>query len=371
MTLQWPASTAIVDDEREIDAAAQKLMRAHRKAWMPYRETMKLLRREFPEQWGSVSECRTRWQSARIDGRTRGYEVRVASCEAKPYCPACNHKAMIKRIMDAREAIRKATPANEKPSIFGVTIAPRDLPEWRQVVRADHRAYMRACYRFLERMYGKNIGAIATYQEWGEAHFVRSHPHVHVTVDNWNIEDGKPKKVAYFDVAKAGGIDVVKKMLVEEMERAYGTSPGFQLEHFNVKLEHVAVGEEEFWKWLKYQLRELLDPLKWTPTEGGLEVSNYRDPHARVAVPRAVLHDGLRDYASRFGRWNVRGKRTLDARYGILSDRNINDTADTMGYRGKHREACRCRECVTRGRAIYADETYEDGSLENEVGREW
>lgn len=371
MTTHWPTGTKVVYSLNELADAGAAIWESHRKEWQKYRTVMRLLETRFPDQWQWVRQCRTRWEWADLTGKTNGYQIWGWACETKPFCPACNNKSQVARAMNARDTIAKTTPRGQEPRIFGVTIAPRRDPEWRETVRNDHRRYMRAVYRVLERMYGKNVGAIATYQDYGESPFIHHHPHVHATVNGWNLRDGRADKVAYYDVAREGGIDPLRQIIVEEMTRAFGTKATFDIDHFSIRIERVQTGQTAHYKWLNYQMRELIDPMKWEWERGAdhIEVINYTgEPPAKV--PLKTLNEGLASYGARFGRWGVRGRRTTDGAYGIMADKKVNATAEAMQSTKAHADTCRCKECVTRGRRNRAPDRYAEEPLETD-SRPW
>lgn len=352
MALFWPPSVKWVDELDAVGPAASKMWLDHTRAWGNNRSLARFWMEHYDDEWARVRECRVEWEWYAGRGKGEKYRIERDACANRPYCPACNNQWQNERAHKALKALRRATPGGKAPRAFMVTIAPRKRSarrdEWQDVAAEHHRAYLRACFLTLRDSYGEGIGAFAIYQHYGEKPFLVAHPHVHLLVNGWKLEDDQPKPTPYYDMQQGGG-ERIRQRLVEHVARE--VKHGIQLDGIdlvNVRIDQVETEAGRLRRLFRYNYRELIDPTKWKYPRGAdhVRVENYHDPHDTAEVPVGVLRDGLAWYGRRFGKWGEPGTRPTDARFGILADSQIRETERAMGADVEHADDCVCRRCM-------------------------
>lgn len=381
--LDWPRGVASCDggaEERE--ALAMRLRRAHERAWEQHESVKTLLRRHFPADWERVKTCR---MDSWYDYRTRHHEeepnmvILRPQCRDLPFCPACNDVATHRRASGLLRRLRSCTPRGKMPRAFLVTIgvSPKDGDRrLLELVASDVRRFKRAVYRTLERLYGKGIGALVTYQHYGQDVLVREHPHVHALVNGWRLGPrGEPVLTPKWSFAD-GGKQELMRIACEELDRAFpeaGSPPhdhwmnGYETD-IQTRASSRAVAQSA-----KYMAREIIDfrDFEYDPRKRIVYVTPYkRQGPAVIDVP--TLQRNLSAYNAMYQPWaDAAGRRVFDGAYGELSDRRAGDVATAMGSIAEHREGCWCRECSDWSRLLTDRLDGAQGPLDSDGDAGW
>jgi hypothetical protein len=381
--LDWPRGARACDggaEERE--ALALKMRRAHERAWAEHESVKTLLRRHYSAEWERVKACR---MDQYYDYKVRTSEDQAnlvmlrPQCRDLPFCPACNDVATHRRASGMIRRLRACTPKGKMPRAYLVTIgvSPKDGDRRLiELVSSDVRRFKRAVYRAIERLYGKGIGALVTYQHYGQDILVRSHPHVHALVNGWRLgEQDEPIRTPMWSFAD-GGKQELMRIACEELDRAFpeaGHPPhdawmnGYETD-IQPRASSRAVAQSA-----KYMAREIIDfrDFEYDPRKRIVYVTPYKQQGPGVlTVPE--LQRNLSDYNARYQPWAAEsGRRVFDGAYGELSDRSAGDTAAAMGSIAEHREGCWCRDCSDWSRVLRGEIDVHDGTLDDGAQHSW
>lgn len=375
-SIDWPRGTRACDggaEERE--ALAMRMRAAHERAWSEHESVKTLLRRHFPADWERVKACRMdKW----YDYKTRPHEDQPnlvmlrPQCRDLPFCPACNDVATYRRASGLVKRLAAGTPAKKRVRAWILTVGISPLNEdWRlpRLVASDIARFKRAVYRACERAFGKGIGALVTYQHYGQDVLVRERPHAHALVNGWRLDaNDLPKRTPDFEL-KHGGREKLDGFVVRELNRAFPEAGNASAEAWisgkDVDLQTLET-EGAVAKCAKYVAREIIDfrDFQYDARKRLVYVNPYREQGPAVIDPE-TLQRNLSAYNARFQPWSGEGgRRVFDSAYGQLSDRRAGDTAAAMGSMREHRDGCWCRECSEWGRVMADSIEGAEGNLD-------
>lgn len=382
-SLDWPRGTRACDggaEERE--ALAKRMRAAHERAWGEHESVKTLLRRHFPPDWERVKKCR---MDAWYDYKTRDHEdapnvvMLRPQCRDMPFCPACNDIATYRRASGLVRRIRAGTPRKKKPRafIFTIGVSPRD-EDWRlpRLVASDVKRFKRAAYRATESAFGKGVGALVTYQHYGQDVLVRERPHVHILVNGHRLNaEGKPERTPAYRM-RDGGRARLDAIVARELNKAFPEAENASVDAWmsghDVNVEPLDSAEAVA-KSAKYVAREIIDfrDLEYDPRKHLVYVNPYREQGpAVVDVP--TLQRNLSLYNAQYQPWATDGgRRIFDSAYGELSDRAAGATAEAMGSQREHRDGCWCHECSEWSRLMADRIEGQSGDLDDGSAPSW
>lgn len=357
MRFDWARDVAACVDY-EPEAVFKMLSDEHIAQWGEHRNLQRFLAECWPREWERVRECRTTWRKK--EREEDGLEIVITQpCCDKPFCPACNDQWMRKRARGLMKRLRAATPRHEEVCGYLVTVAVTRDDEQERFVQAaalDWQEFRTAAYRMCERMYGECIGAFATYQAYGEQILVRDHPHVHLLVNGWRLnQHGKPKRTPMFELRPTK--EAFERIAFEEMQRAFRNTGATRVSDWfsptSLDIRWLG-GAASVAKACKYVERELIDfrKFRYRDADSPITVESYKVGGPVASTSLADLQRRLSLYQVRLGHWGQSGRRPCDSALGELSDKRISDTTSAMGSVEEHREDCWCKECSTWGRLI-------------------
>lgn len=374
--LDWPRGARACDggaEERE--RLAKRMRAAHERAWGEHESVKTLLRRHFPADWERVKTCR---MDKVYDYKTREHEdepnlvILRPQCGDHPFCPACNDVATHRRAAGLTQRISMGTPRRKPPRawMFTFGVSPLD-DDWRlpQLVASDVPRFKRATYRAIEHVFGKGVGALVTYQHYGQDVLARERPHIHAIVNGYHLdEDGKPKRVPEPQL-RDGGRALVDEIVTRELNHAFPEAGNPSVERWMSgkdlridRLEDAAAIAHA----AKYMAREIIDfrDFEYDAHKKLIYVNPYREQGpAVIDVP--TVQRNLSLYNARYQPWGGgKGRRIFDSAYGELSDRRAGDTATAMGAVRHHRDGCWCHECSEWSRLMTGEIEGERGNLD-------
>lgn len=346
----------------------------HKQAWREHRCIQQLLADHYPMIWSArewterdttgeayqhgegVRWCRNKATHAWHRKEDDLDVVELERCGKTPYCPACNDQAARKRGKKILDKLTAATPKNEDVTIQLVTLAVGDRTTSDativDAVKRDWKAFRAAAYRVLEWMYGEDVGAFLTYQEYGQRLLIRPRPHIHAIVHHWREQNGRAQRVPKYDLSH-GGRAALDRRWFRELRNTFPHLEAQDLRDwigsYDVDVRYVdhpgAIA-----KATKYVARELIDfrELRYDRGTQTITVHPYKNEEALgpVSAPVETIKANFTDYAIRCGHWGRRG-RGLHAAYGNLSDGRISDTIHRIGRGEEHPEGCWCHQCST------------------------
>lgn len=300
--------------------------------------------------------CREAWKTYESVERPGYYKVTPYACHQVPWCIACTQVHEYQRTRQALDRLWRCTPGGEAPRLMHIVqTAPltEEMEGWGWQASRDPALFSKIVYDTLAEFFGDGIGAVLSYQDFGEQGFQKRHPHIDLTLSGWRLDDDKAVKVKSIDLKAAG--------YAKWQQAVQGRAAVFDLQAWP--------GNTNFGRWktgtsyqriLKYQLRELVDlrKMRYDPGRGLVYWTNYKN-NVQTRMRVADFKAGLEEYGWRLGQWRHDGeeRRSLHHWYGHLSDRNRNRTQRLVG--GKpypHAKNCTCTECGEWQRVFLADE---------------
>lgn len=313
--------------------------------WAKYRPLQRFLQDHFTTQWAKIRHCGTgyyrTYENVMRPGR---YKAVQASCHQLPFCILCVRVARYRRLMTAMDQFHRCTPKGEQPRfIHIVQTAPLtdDGEGWGMTASQDLKAFGGVVWRTLVDHFGDGIGAVMSYQDFGEQGFAKRHPHMDLTLNGWRLEDSQAVKTPRIDLTGSGRRRWDESFVKHAQSVEIGARRG------NLDVTGVRIGVQAYWKILQYQMRELVDlrKLDYDRDKQLVYWKSYRDGQ-RQKMTAGDFVCGLYEYRNRLGVWGAKPSQNLHRRYGHLSKRTINQTQRKMdGVEQKHRKNCPCIQC--------------------------
>jgi hypothetical protein len=355
---------------------------AHERAWAQHESVKTLLRRHFPAEWERVRRCR---MNPLYDYKTRQHAdepnlvILRPQCGDHPFCPACNDVATWRRASGMMKRIRGCTPRRKRACAWIFTVGVSPLREdWRlpRLVAANVPRFKRAIYAAAEEAFGKGVGALVTYQHFGQDVLVRERPHVHVLVNGWRLDaDECPMRTPRYDLSD-GGRSRLNQVVTRNLNAAFpeaGEAPAEAwLSVGDVDLQQLD-GAAQVAKCAKYVAREIVDfrDFQYAPLQHVIFVNPYRQ-QGPALIDVQTFQGNLSLYNARYQPWaSAPGRRIFDSAYGELSDRRAGDTSRAMGGTRPHRDGCWCHECSQWGRLLSEPMEVETDSLDDDGTPGW
>jgi hypothetical protein len=326
------------------------------KEWGRFRELQAFLSDHFPDKWENIQRCGLRFKVYESIQRPGLYKLVAFSCHELPFCIQCTRMETARRVNSTLDNFNRCTPGTEEPRFTHIVqTAPiyEDGTGWGNQACRNLPKFAKIVWDTLAESYGEGIGAVLSYQDFGERCFAKRHPHIDLTLNGWKLEDGKPAPTPIYDLKGHGRARwdqaVVKRALALNLEAERG----------NVHITPTIEGYRPYYKILRYQMRELVDLRKitYSRTQGKVWWMSYKDNSQQEFTVEEFLA-GLTEYQARLQAW-MKGGQSLHRAFGHLAKRSIGKTEDAMGGGPiPHGEECPCSECGDWER-VYLDEVDE------------
>lgn len=330
-----------------VQAAIHRLRTQHRVEAARHQDVMRYLQDHNPSVYAKVRQCRTRARVARDVVQGDRYKVRLYGCHVEPWCVACTNEAKWRRVAAAVETFLDCTPAGQQPRFAHVVMtAPifEDGKGWGRFARCDLKAFRDVTWKATKAAFGPNIGALLSYQDFGERPFLKGHPHMDYTINGWTLAEGAPQRTQDY-VVKAGGRERWVKQ-VQDLVAARWLLPPNETKT-NFRIGNFVSGASSYIAVLAYQLRELVDVRKMHYDRARQLVywDSYRD-NTRTKMAVLEFQNGLADYQARLGAWGHHQATSLHVTTGHMARRAITATSQAMGSLVRpHKRGCVCAEC--------------------------
>lgn len=312
------------------------------------------LERYVPAVQDVVDRCSTRIKWWRCAQDRRRYKWAPIGCHEVPWCVFCMKREEGRRVRAALDKFNRCTPKDEKPRfVHIVQTAPvyEDGTGVGIAASKDVTAFGGAVWKCLQGMYPDGIGALMSYQDFGERAFAKRHPHMDLTLNGWMLgEDG----VAHTPRVELQGRGRTRwdELMVDAYRELHPSA-----ERGNVKVRAVRQGSKAYYSMLRYQMRELVDVRKmhYKPTTDRIEWWSYHD-NQREVMPVLDFLAGMAEYSARLGQWRPKDEAMqLHRTYGHMADRRLRKTQKAMGGQPlSHGADCPCAECGDWDR-VYPD----------------
>ncbi|MHB8632753.1 MAG: hypothetical protein ACYDBQ_02130 [Thermoplasmatota archaeon] len=333
-----------------VEAAKRRAIAQVRADWARHPALQKFLADYFPDRWREIQVCGTRFKEWRDRNEWSRRKIQPISCHNAPYCITCVRLKAVRRVNAALNEFHRCTPKGQRPRFAHlVQTAPlaEDRTGWGLKASENHRAFAKVVWKTLEEAYGGGVGGVLSYQDFGERGFAKRHPHIDLTLNGWRLSEGGPRKTATYEL-KAGGADRLQAALCRRatsLDLQAADKPG------NLHIQPWVTGMGEYYRTLRYQMRELVDFRKLDYSRDACLVwwMSYKENRREKMTCKEFL-DGLIEYETRLGSWTKRdehdARQSLHFRYGHMADRAIGKTEAAMGGSDiPHGRRCPCSDC--------------------------
>lgn len=300
----------------------------------------------FPGRWEKIERCRMHYRVYESQDRPGHYKIVAEQCHQVPYCILCMKAQEARRVHAALDKFHRCTPASKQPRFTHIVqTAPLtdDGQGWGVAAARDFATFAKIVWRTLNEMYPGNIGALLSYHDFGERAFKKSAPHIDLTLNGWSLQDGAPTRTPTYEL-RTGGYDswqaaIVRNASVLDLE----ARPG------NLKIAATTTGARNYYRVLRYQMRELVDfrKLEYDRSRQLIWWHSYKDG-ARTRFPVLEFKARMAAYQWRLGQW-PQGQdvgKEIHRAFGHLSKRSLRSTQKAFGGLPlPHGASCPCSEC--------------------------
>jgi hypothetical protein len=321
--------------------------------WGRFRELQSFLADHFPDPWERIQTCGLRFKTYESRDRPGFYKLVPFSCHEVPYCIQCTRMETARRVASTLDNFNRCTPKGKQPRfVHVVQTAPiyEDGTGWGNQASRNVPKFNRIVWDTLTQHLGEGIGAVQSYQDFGERCFAKRHPHLDLTVNGWMLSGGKPAVTPTLDLAGQGRARwdqaIVQRALALNLEAERG----------NLHVTPVIEGHRSYYSVLRYQMRELVDlrKLSYSRREGRVWWMSYKDSSRQAFTVQDFL-SGLAEYQARLQVW-MEGGPSLHRAFGHMAKRSIGKTEDAMeGGPIPHGQDCPCSQCGDWDR-VFLDE---------------
>ena len=328
--------------------------------WRRFPKLQQFLQDHAPIEWEDIRRCRLRWKALEWRQRPGHYKVAPAySCWKLPYCIHCTRSATNRRVLAALDHFQRCTPAGQAPRfVHIVQTAPiyEDGTGWGVQASQNIKEFGAIVADTLREFYGEGMGAVMSYQDFGERAFAKRHPHIDLTLNGWMLKDGKPARTPRF--ALQGGGREQWDAFVADRAR----SLAIDAQRGSLDIGSLVTGAPAYFKVLRYQIRELIDfrKLDYSRDRQMVWWRSYKDPSREAFTVNDFLA-GLAEYRWRLKQW-PQGEDEgiqLHRRVGHLGNNVLSKTQKAMGGRPvPHGKDCPCSDCGDWDR-VFLDEVDE------------
>jgi hypothetical protein len=324
----------------------RKKVRARNEKWAASPTAQQWVEDFYPDVWERVQRCRTIYDPAQSLTHANKWKATTKSCWKVPWCVPCSLSAGARRAWDAMEKFRQVTPPGESRRVIPLTLTTLLLDSGEGYAIAaskDLGRFARAVAHFLHTVYEAEpgeLGWVMSYQDFGERAFKKRHPHWHVTLNGYRWRDDRMTPLPRVELRGSRHAKVAAAW--DDALRAF--FPG--ADRGNFRIEEPAVGKGEFYKWLKYETRELVDmrKLAYARETSTAVWSSYHDGHERVRFHAAEFWAGLEEYR---GRLHPEKPNKLHREGGYMVGRIRRSLADVLKVPKEEHEpgTCDCAAC--------------------------
>lgn len=316
------------------------------KAWRESRGAQRFVQRYYPHKFERIRDCRSTWRWQESVAEPGLVKPIAQGCDQDPWCIVCAQRKTLLRTMKHLDKFHRTTPKGKQPRFFHmVQTAPltRDGLGWGKQASEDMTTFFKVVWEALQDEFGDGIGAVMSYQDFGEQGFAKRHPHLDLTLNGWKLQDGEPVKLPQMDLAGQGRArwdarvqgKATKYLAIDARRGNFNASGPF-------------VGHTEYFKILRYQVRELVDLRKLDYPRGSEYVwwKDYKN-NRRTRMEVSDFQGAMGEYEYRLGRWQHGvGVKNLHRLFGTMSKRTLNQTMAKIGGEPRpHKHRCPCSEC--------------------------
>ncbi|MBI2077958.1 MAG: hypothetical protein HYT80_06245 [Euryarchaeota archaeon] len=330
-------------------------LRARNEKWEASPTAKEWVEDFYPAEWARVEGCRLVYDPKQSKTFENKWALRPYSCQKIPWCVPCSLDAGRRRTWRAMEDFQLATTPGQRRLVVPWTLAAAYYDDGTgvgAVARKDLERFAKAVSDFLHQLYEAQpgeLGWIMSYQDFGERAFKKPNPHWHITMNGHYFRDGKMEPLPRVSL-KGKGRERVSAL----WDAALGVHLGFDRTTGklvpkvagNSRVEEPAVGRGAFFKWLKYETRELIDLRKLVYSRQNTTVAwySYHDRHERTYFHSAEFFAGLQEYRRRL---RPDESNRLHRQYGYMVGRKLAEVSAAIGSEAELHDPlrCACDEC--------------------------
>lgn len=328
-----------------------------RQDWGRHRNLMRFLADYFPTEWEEIQHCSLDYKAMEETADPGWYKlVPLRACHRIPYCITCTRREAQRRIRNAFDQFARCTPHGRRPRfVHVVQTAPiyDDGTGWGVAASQDVKAFGGVVWDALTDLYGAGLGAVMSYQDFGEQAFAKRHPHMDLTLNGYMLQDGQPVLTPRIDL-QGNGRAKWDETVVHHARRLDATA-----HRGSAWIGSAVEGVRAYYGQLKYQMREMVDfrKLDYSRDKGRIWWLSYKDGQRTMFTPDQFL-DGLIEYQVRLQTWTH--STQLHRAYGIMAKRSIGKTEALVGGAPlPHDDSCPCGECGDWHR-VFLEDTYDN-----------
>lgn len=242
----------------------------------------------------------------------------------------------------------EATPRGKQPRfIHIVQTSPLTVAGegWGMLASKDKGGFAKVVWKTIADQVGTGLGGLLSYQDFGEQAFQKRHPHIDLTLNGWQIQDGQATHTPRIEL-RNGGYKNWQGTLVKHASKKYGV----EARRGNLKVGSVITGHLPYYSVLRYQMRELVDLRKvdYSREKQTVNWISYKD-NTRTKHTVHEFMAGMFEYQMRLGPWSNdwgTGKQNLHFRYGHIADTLLHKVSPQIGGEEiPHRKNCPCNNC--------------------------
>lgn len=334
--------------------SVQAMREQNRQDWRHYPTVLRYLEKFHPELRKKVGNCCMAPPKLYRTETRAGEFVKYGPkrCNIMPYCIPCVRARSAARVHGTFEKFQRCTPAGKPMRLRHIIqTAPiyhpghpkyRDgAPGWGVKASEDLTAFFQIVDKTLKEFFGDGIGWIGSYQDFGEQGFRKRHPHIDLTLNGWMLQDGEAVKTPTMDLKSKGRARwdeaIQERAMALDIEAGRG----------NVLFLPWKQGRREYYRVLKYQMREMVDLRKmvYNGPKRTVYWRDYKTGRAGSAMLDLAFKEALQEYRTRLGAWQ-KGGPELHRAYGHLNRKCLRKTQAIMGGAPTpHGRACPCSQC--------------------------
>lgn len=349
----------------ELPALVQQTVRGHVAEWGRHRALQRFLRDHAPLEWDAITRCRMAYKTLESTTRPGHYKIAPShACWRLPYCIHCTRASTARRVAKALDQLHRCTPRGKQPRFIGIvqTAPIKDGKGWGVQASEDLKGFGAVVWETIQEFYGEGLGAVMSYQDFGERAFAKRHPHWDLTLNGWRLGPDGAETTPLFDFTGRGRRRWDRQVAV----RALRLAPVARRGNVHVLWRE---GIPAYRSLLWYKMREMVDLRKIksydrsSATLTWVGYASRRRPTVRQQFGVVEFLAGLAEYRSRLGQWPEEGDQGMEIhrRYGHLAKNRIRAAQDAFdGEPLPHGRDCPCSECDDWER-VFLDDVDPDG----------
>lgn len=325
--------------------------------WRRHRNVQRLIEDHWLDQWEDIRHCGL-IPKVKQNRDTGLYKVTFNSCHKVPFCIRCAKRKTWIRTQATLNRFNACTPKGKEARLVHIVqVVPvyDDGTGWGVKASQNLGAFGKLVWGVLQEAFGDGIGAVMSYQDYGERCFAKRNPHLDLTLNGWSIQDDGHRKTGDYTFAGPGRQRWADMVTRRAQAFELGAGDGI------IWIGKPRIGIKNYAGTLKYQMRELVDFSKLEYSRGKKKIwwMSYKDQRREQFTVNQFMA-GFAEYQWRLGAWaqddDGPDRQKLHRSYGHIAERTWTKTMRTVGGNEiPHGKNCPCGECGDWDR-VFLDE---------------